>query len=686
MQWITDKNRIRKYNLMSVFFLLFLLFVAIYHKIPFVFFQQDEWFAFGNIISLGYKLIFHRFKVGDVNHFVPLNSFLSFLLFKIFNLNYQGYNIVALLLHFINGLLVYFLALKILKKRLFALLAAVLFIASAAAAELVMWPLVGINTLALTFALLAWLAVLKYQKEKGVFVTGLLVAILTILALLTNEYAGGLLLFIPIFIFILTKRAQVRYAFRFLLPFLVSGFGYILFRLSILGGGGVLAGESILKTILPKALQFPVRYLGQLLLPKQALILPGQLLGDKLVLSDFALLNVFLLFGLLVLGLILAVSITVRRNSLSYAKDLILVLVFILASSVPFAFIPGEAGNFLIFSPRYLYFGTAGSAILIAQLTELAYSSKRSILKNFASLYVLLFFFLGVFGNWSRANDLFLEGKLRGGFLNEIKERYPFLARKAVFYTESDSTFYGLPPEERIMPFQSGFGQTLLVWYQETEQFPTEFFQDRFLWEITDEGYKEIEDRGFGYFRDFELMGETIKEKDIPGESVIAFRYDSETSLLNDMTQEVQGRITGYLSKKRVIPTSNLVIYASENNKNISFAMDGRRNTFWESELPYKGQQHIKVDLKRKRKIAQVRIDSYNDKNQDKVGYRLFLSDNGKDWQEVFYAKRYPPNKEGLVDLYFRPQASQYIEIKQIGFHRFAPWAVHELEVYEAIE
>ena len=81
-----------------------------------------------------------------------------------------------------------------------------------------------------------------------------------------------------------------------------------------------------------------------------------------------------------------------------------------------------------------------------------------------------------------------------------------------------------------------------------------------------------------------------------------------------------------------------------------------------------------------------MRIDSYNNKNQDKVGYRVFLSDDGKDWQEVFYAKRYPPDEKGLVDLYFEPQASRYIEIRQVGFHRFAPWVVHELEVYEAIK
>ena len=110
-----------------------------------------------------------------------------------------------------------------------------------------------------------------------------------------------------------------------------------------------------------------------------------------------------------------------------------------------------------------------------------------------------------------------------------------------------------------------------------------------------------------------------------------------------------------------------MVVYASENNKDISLTLDRKRNTFWESELPYKGQQYFRIHLENKKKIVLVRIDSYNDKNQEKAGYRVVLSDNGKDWQQVFYAKSYPPREEGFVDLYFEPQEARYIKIEQIG-------------------
>jgi len=660
----------------------FLFFILVYFRVPFIFFQQDEWYAFGNMIALGPKLIFHRFEVGDINHFVPLNSLLSFLLFKIFDLNYVGYNAVALFLHFINGLLVYFLALRILKRKTFALLSAATFIASAASAGLVMWPLVGINTLTLTFALLAWIAALRFKEQKKVFVNGLVVAILTILALLTNEYAGGMLIFIPVLIFVLSKKDQLVKASKFLLPFIVFGFGYLFFRLSIVGG--VLAGGSSLKTILPKIIQFPVRYLGQLLIPKQGLLLVDQILGNNLALSDLVLRDVFFWFGLAVLGLVLVVSAIVRRVSPTNYQNLILVTIFILASSIPFAFIPGKAGNFLLFSPRYLYFGIAGGAILIALLAEFAYLSERSFLKKLAGFYILLFFFLGVFGNWSKAGSLLKEGKLREGILNEIKSKYTSLPKKTIFYTESDSSFYGLPPEEKIMPFQSGFGQTLLVWYQAEESFPKEFFEDRYLWEITDQGYQEVAGRGFGYFRDFGLMNETIEKENLAPSSIIAFRYDSEDTSFEDMTEEVQGRIKGFAVNKRLLPGPTLKVTAIQNPDDVYLAVDGNRRTKWDTKLPYGHPQFLVIDLKRPRKIAQVRIDSYNNKDQNTVGYSVLLSDDGQVWREVFYAKRYPPNADGFSDLYFEPQFASFIKIEQKGEHRFAPWVIHELKVYEA--
>ena len=135
------------------------------------------------------------------------------------------------------------------------------------------------------------------------------------------------------------------------------------------------------------------------------------------------------------------------------------------------------------------------------------------------------------------------RGEVRKSILTTIQLVYPDLPDKVVVYTQSNQPYYGLPPETKILPFQSGLGQTLLVWYYPTEKFPKEFFADRFLWDIEEQGYKEVGDHGFGYFRDLDLLRDAIGQYNLPGESVIAFSWDGKKNFLTDITQEVRNEI-----------------------------------------------------------------------------------------------------------------------------------------------
>jgi hypothetical protein len=132
---------------------------------------------------------------------------------------------------------------------------------------------------------------------------------------------------------------------------------------------------------------------------------------------------------------------------------------------------------------------------------------------------------------------------MRSEILTTIKKTYPNLLPKAVFYTESNSSYYGLPEKDKIMPFQSGFGQTLLAWYYKDEMFPKEFFNDRFLWEIKDQGYREFSNRGFGYYRDIDLLKSTVLEYKIPKESIYAFSWDSKHRILRNISDRIRQEI-----------------------------------------------------------------------------------------------------------------------------------------------
>ena len=135
-----------------------------YWRVPSLFFQQDELLGFGLIIERGWEIIFRGFASGETLHFIPLLNFFDSILFQAFSLNYFAYNAVGVLVHFLNGFLVYILAFLMIRRRGWALLAALVFISSSSSSQLVMWPLVSIGMLSLTFALLSWINLLRTKS------------------------------------------------------------------------------------------------------------------------------------------------------------------------------------------------------------------------------------------------------------------------------------------------------------------------------------------------------------------------------------------------------------------------------------------------------------------------------------------------------------------------------------------
>ena len=140
----------------------------------------------------------------------------------------------------------------------------------------------------------------------------------------------------------------------------------------------------------------------------------------------------------------------------------------------------------------------------------------------------------------------------RKAILTTIKNAYPKLPPRVIFYTESDKSFYGMPDDEKIFPFQINFGYTLMVWYWPENNFPAEFAnQSKFLYSLTEEGYKEVAARGVGYFRNFLPLMEAIKNNHLSPESVIAYRYHSSTKTVEDITLSTRSIIQKALNSQK---------------------------------------------------------------------------------------------------------------------------------------
>lgn len=545
------QNRIKnKYILVSSVLLLVTL--INYWRVPFLFWQQDEWVTFSNLIQYGINIIWHGLEIKST-HFSPISNFLSFICYKVFGFNYSGYLILGLLIHLINGALIFKIAEKIIHNFFYSLLAAILFIGSSSSYQLLMWPVINLNSISLTFTLLASTILINFIINKNQpFLLGVLVAFFSALSLFTIEYSAGIFIFIPITTLIFYKRVGKIKGLYFLSPLFLFIIFYFLFRFYYTTPLNIVltSSQANQNSVIHNGLSYPFYYLGQVYTPENLIVQISKKIAKVTNTSEtlyfFKISFVFSIFIIFLTGY------TVKKASLekypNVYKVIFSLLLFIFSSSMPFVLLSGESGNFSIFPSRYLYFGTAGGSLLLAILLYYAKAGKAIYIFKAIAIIIVGFILLSTYQNLQTSKTLYDQGQMRKSILETIKSKYPYLPHKTVFYIQSDRSYYGLPVSDKIPPFQAGLGQILLIWYSDKIIFPVKFYQAQYLWGITDENYMEVEGFGYGYFRNFDKLQQAVYSYNLPPNSVIAFSWDGERKHLTDITPEIRKALSLYSS------------------------------------------------------------------------------------------------------------------------------------------
>lgn len=537
---------LNKYKGLLAYIVIGLIFMVSYHKVPLLFFQQDEILGFGLFIQKGWSVILQGLGSYKVTHFVPLSMTLSYSIYHFFGANYFIYNTVGLIFHLVNGYLIYLVCNKVLKNKISAVIGPVMFFSSSVASELVMWPVINLNTISLTFALIAWLLAIDSKRIW-------LISILFLLSVFSVEYSAGISLFIPLVIYLNNNR-KIKQTISFLKPFIATVLIYFLFRfLPIIFKSGssmsTVESSSINLSFIETILLIP-RYLGQLFFGQTILLSASTflqyLLGLERYGTAFSETNIYPILSTSV-GIIFIFILIVflyKRNIIgkNHRKNLVLGFLFIIFSAIPFVLVPGGVG-FSNISSRYMYFGLAGMAFFVSVIFDILKSnySKKIYWIFLSTLFVLVG--LSSIQNYNKAESLYTVGVQRQKILNQIITTYPKLFNKTIFFMQSDSSYYGLSEEIKILPFQSGLGQALLVFYSQRNKLPNEFYPGIYLWEIDSQGYFESGNRGFGFYRDYNLLRETVNKFDLESNSVIAYYWNGKLNELTNVTQEIRSKL-----------------------------------------------------------------------------------------------------------------------------------------------
>lgn len=541
----------------------------IYKDLPDTYFQQDEWAAFGKFIVWQAQPVKEIFKVffGGL-HLTPLSEIFYFLFYRFFGLKYTVYVYTSIFLHCLNSLLVCYLALLLVKDKKVAIIAALFFAVNSFSSQAVTWIAASLSTQSCCFFLLLSLVFLIRHSYS-------LVLFSFLISLFFKENSIFLFIFLPIFYFLFSQERKKPLGSKPIILFVIFIFFYLGLRI-------VSAFNVSLTPLETNALYSPplaayiVRFIT---LPFKALAQSffsiNWLLGlsEKLIRLSYPSLifedgtvNPFVkeLIGLdlvcyfwslvVMVAIFFAYRYFQKKSFNDYSRGLVFGLSFIFLSSLPLALIRGEAGYASIIEPRHLYIPGIGSSLLQAVLifaisgwlaeklgkrTKIKWRHLELTLNLIILVPVMFLHFKNI---QKEMGDLFINSQLRKSILEQIKSKYPVLGFKTVFYTESDTAYYGLPDEEKILPFQSGLGQTLLVWYYD-KTIPPCLYDNFWLYQIEEQGYKFCQGRGFGYYRKYEDLRQAIKEKRFLSEEVISFRFNSENNSLIDVTSEIREKL-----------------------------------------------------------------------------------------------------------------------------------------------
>ena len=544
------KSRFYIHLLITLFFAVVI--ALAYRDLPRTFFEQDEWHSFGYynyLVSFGTAdFLVNSLRSGPLNHFTPLSLFSKLTMFKIFGLNATYYLFVSIILHTLVSVSVYVLIINLVKRIIPAFLGGLFFAINSSHHQAVTW----IGTfegaeLSVLLGVLSLISFLYYkQGYRQIFIYSSL--FLIFMALLFKETAISFFLVIAILLLadknIRTKKNILSIGGVFITYF-VFRLNYIFFNQNPTAAAINQSDTNIISALIYNFLTIPVKVFSILSIPNDFFINFTNRERFKFDLGigpwsiDYAIFYDLFTIGL---GIFIAIFIYKITRKIENKFPLYLGLLIIVFSIAPLLILK----KYLTYiDSRYLYQVTVGFSIVLGVLIMPFFSYTRRTVTA-ALLFGLLIYTSHIYYLQILVQKDIKIGETRRGILSQIKRDYPQLPQNAIFYTESNISYYGVLGEEKILPFQSGFGQTLLIWYSQEERFPKEFFTDDFLWEISSQGFKEVDGKGFGYFRDFELLKKVVKENNISVNSVIAYSWEDEGRLLN-ITDRVKKKLSTQL-------------------------------------------------------------------------------------------------------------------------------------------
>ena len=503
-----------------------------------LYYQQDEWLGFGIFLTQGAKYLFSNVKsisgliLGEGR---PANMLIHYFFFKYSPFSVVPAALFSIFFHSINAVLVYSLAKRLFKRSIPAMLGSLFFILNSVSQSAVTWTAAAIGDLpSTTLILISLFYFLNYQdtrNKKDLFANFILIY----LSLFFKETGIFLFVFVPLASLLFNKVSVDKFIRTFWHYILVAVVivGYRVAELRAVEHEVALfltgSSEFYLSSLIGRFIFYPLTSFSLTLVPSVAflnfaravtsVVYPFIPTEQFILVAQTAVLD--LLSIILTIAMLIVLSRLSKKASLMQKKHLLFWILFVFSSFLPYIII---SKNFAYLESRYYYLASAGWAIIFSWIFFLLQTAKKKtifVLSIMAFGFMLLSHYRAINNNLTETIQV---ADIRKGFLFQLSEIKPSLEDKRnVFFVSGDKDYY---VEGNKVPFQSGFGQLLMVWYFDSGQIPKTLLEEGYLFELGSQGYRQIGDYGYGYFTEKELMEKTLFDYSEPPE-VTELVYDS---------------------------------------------------------------------------------------------------------------------------------------------------------------
>lgn len=521
--------------------------VMLYWRLFLTFYQQDEWQALGHFIAIGWQ------SLGNITFldlFLAKGRLLTVIIYDlIFTVQPYGVTIISiftLLLHALNGFLIFLLMQRFFKNKYISILTTFFFLTNSIANQAVIWPGASLAILGSTSFVLISLFYLLNFLQLGKIHNYIIALILVYLSLHLKESA---LAYIPLYailpIIFIRKKLSMRYYLVALIPIIFFVLSFFLRVGSSLTstqkvGDYVNSSHNVLAVLSGNAFTYTFTSFAQILVPPEYMFpfvskffsiqyasfltnpqfdLLTQSIGADMI-------NMFI--SLVFLTVLIFATIRTKHGI-----TLILFIGMFVATLLPYIII--QRGSSYLESRYYYLLLVPMCGFLGIILTAFIQIKNKIYFIGISTLLLLLIISYVRLDQreLTKQQDL---ARQRNIILYTLKNEVPHLKQKTVFYIQSDQT-YILPTNP--LPFQEGIGYTFLVYlYKPQDQQLSSLLLDNFLWNTGEQGYRDVGDRGFGLFVDDQELKSAIKKGRIKKKDVISYYWDSKTMKLVETTKK----------------------------------------------------------------------------------------------------------------------------------------------------